>query len=99
MIHKNVEIGKHTIPVVIDMGVGDVEMRNHHCNEGEFTMISFTDSEPKPIGKVIRFEEGTTSDDLESIPVAVRFTNPKSIDALINQLELSKAKLIEIIGG
>ncbi len=94
MIVKNLQLGKHTIPVVAEMGKGDIQITNHF--DKDYVAISFSDGNKTEIGIVDEFHNGETSDNLDEIPMMLTFTDTKSIDSLISQLELAKKKLTEI---
>ncbi len=94
MIRKGYKMGRHTIPVVAELGTGDIQITNH--SDSEMVGISFTNGGKKEIGVFEEYKNGETSDDLKEIPMMITFTNPRSIDSLISQLELAKQKLIEI---
>lgn len=102
MIRRNCKLGKQTIPVLAELGTGDVAIISHKSDNDEkipYVLISFTNGDGGlcDIGKPLEINDGTTSDDLEEIPMALKFTNPKSIDSLINQLLKSRAVLAEAI--
>ncbi len=96
MILKNQKLGKHEIEVLASMGVGDVGIYNHFREEDKVVFVTFH-SEVGEIGKTIYLED-KTSDDLPEIPIGLKFTNPKSIDSVINQLNHAKEQLNRMLG-
>jgi hypothetical protein len=96
MIIRNYKLGKHIVPVLVELGTGDIEVINHHDPKDRTVMVSFTQGTKNTIGVETIFKEGTTSDSLEEIPVVLKFSHPDSIDSLIHQLQSSKSILINL---
>ncbi len=97
MIKENSKLGKHTISTLVEMGKGDVKMYGHASQEEAKVYITFHNGRGKIGTKTV--VEGKTTDDLQSIPIALSYTNPDSIDALIRMLQGAKEDLNEIINN
>ncbi len=97
MIKENSKLGKHTINTLAEMGKGDIEIWNHISQEESKVYITFHNGKGEIGAKAV--VEGKTSDDLQSIPIALSYTNPDSINALIRMLQEAKENLNEIINN
>lgn len=96
MIVKDFKLGKHKIPVVAIMGNGDVDIMNSYDPYNNYVMISFHNGSYNEIGVEYSFGDDHDSDCFDEIPMGLIFKDPRSIDSLMHQLQLSRNKLAQL---
>lgn len=93
-IFRNSTIGNHKNVTLIVVGKGDVDVSEGYINGNEdVPVMYFSNNKGDKIGNE-KDLSGTTTNDIDDLPVAIEFTHPESIDVMISQLEKCKERLI-----
>lgn len=94
-INKNVQFGKTKDVLLVEFGIGDIGMTYSEVRNNKIILAFKEYSEPHEID-VIQKLSFNSFDEMKP-PLVFSFSNPKSIDALIHQLEDMKRDLIKSI--
>ena len=94
MIHKNSKLGNTKNVTIVELGTGDIKVGYIKQPDEGYTGVSFKNSDKFDIGH-LHDDAGETTDEYNPEAVII-FTNPKSIDVVIEQLNLAKCGLIKM---
>lgn len=84
---RDMKFGKHENVKWLEFGTGDIMFSpGKETIDGKSCLLMFTQAEPGEIAREIPSVKGKSSDELDNIKVVFKFTNPKSISALIHSL-------------
>jgi hypothetical protein len=96
MVESNKKFGNLQIPV-ITLGFGDVAVSVIAHKAEKYVGISFQNSDPIPIGEEGSDDQiGKTTDEVPMDAVII-FHDPRSIDVVIERLEMAKLEFKNII--
>ena len=95
-IKKDVTLGttNHKL-LLLEFGTGDIELTYSDVRNGKIILAFQEHKEPHEIDKIEK--SPFSSFDEMKPPVIFSFSNPKSIDALIHQLQDMKKDLIDVL--
>ena len=94
MIKNNISYGNIIVPTFAEFGKGDIAVM-HGLNDDHVALI-LKNTRSFEIGSTNTFQQGDSSDNIFPEIVMV-FDKIESIDVMIEQLELAKIRLNEII--
>lgn len=92
MIKKNATFSQLTDVTILEFGTGDILVSEGHGIENDYTAVMFKNQEPKGIGVEDDTWRGKTSDELQPDVIMI-FTNPNSIDVIVDKLQKAKERL------
>ena len=84
---QDMKFGKHENVKWLEFGTGDIMFSPGKENiESKDCLLMFSQAEPGEIAREIPSAKGKSTEEIDNIKVVFKFTNPKSISALIHSL-------------